>query len=263
LERNGVEKPPRRAFPLRLVSSEIPGRIELVIATIVVATVFGVAFLIFNLPGPLVVHVHDEAGGNVMGARVSCEDAAGLHHFSGITDVFGETKWPGLEKVLWSCRILPPDRFQLLEQYGTTTVRSRSPATVEVRIERPLHVNVTVKRPKGSPRARPAVRAICPATQTAPEMAWEARASVLTGNTELWLPFGRACRAGLAQPQLTERPAGLVPNPTLDCSAFPCTPIFSGASAKSLDFTLEPTDLQWANAKPPPDPEADLDGGVR
>ena len=58
------------------------------------------------------------------------------------------------------------------------------------------------------------------------------------------------------------RHAGLVANPALDCAAFPCTEIFSGASATSLDFALAPTAEQWANAKPPPDPE-DLDGGVK
>jgi len=262
-QRNGVEPPRRRrAFPLRLVSSELPGRIELGIASVVLAAVFGVAFLIFNMPGPLVIEAHDDTGLPVMGARVTCTDALGKKEYSGITDVFGETKWPGLEKGMWSCRALPPDRFQGGEEDGSAQVRSRTPATVRVRFDRPLHLDVTVKRPHGSPRAKMAVRAICPATQTAAEAAWESRASAISGNAVLWLPFGRACRAGLVAPSLAADRAGLVEHAPLDCDKLPCSPVFSAPSGGSIDVTLEPTAAQWDLVRPPLDPEVETDGGA-
>ena len=76
----------------------------------VLAAVFGVAWLIFNLPGPLVVQCRDDTGAAIMGARVSCTDGAGKRVFNGITDVFGEAKWPGLSKEMWFCSAIPPDR---------------------------------------------------------------------------------------------------------------------------------------------------------
>ncbi len=246
----------RHAFPRRLASSETPGRVEFAIAMVVLCAVFGVAFLIFNLPGPLVVQVRDDSGLPVMGARVSCQDEKGAREFHGITNLFGEAKWPGLEKGMWYCRAKPPDRFHGAEQDGSAQVRARSPATVIIRFNRPVHVNATVKRPRGAPRARMAVRALCPATQTGAEAAWEARAAVISGDAVLWIPFGRECRLGLVQPSLPDGRSGLVEHATLDCAQSLCSAPLSGPSGASIDVVLEPTPAQWEAARPPPEPES-------
>src|SRR5579872_859646 len=113
----------KRPFIVRLRDSA-PGRLELLVAVAVVTSVFSVAWLIFTFPGPLVVQAQDDKGEPVMGARISCTNApdgspapeGGAKRFSGITDVFGEAKWPGLSKGMWFCAGIPPDRFQGTQQ---------------------------------------------------------------------------------------------------------------------------------------------------
>ncbi len=250
------------AFSPRLTADLLPGRFEFLIALIVVGSVFGVAWLIFEMPGPLDVQVVDDLGAPVMGARVSCSDARGERKFSGISDVFGETKWPGLTKEMWFCEARPPDRFHGAMQDGSAPVHARSPATVRFRFERPVHVNIQVKRPHGAARSAVAVRAVCPATQTAPEARWEARASILSGNTLLWLPFGRECRAGLVKPSLPTEQGAIALSSELDCTNEPCTGLLSANIGGDIDTSIEPTLEQWNAVRPPPRPDDEPDGGI-
>ena len=150
-----------------------------------------------KLPGPLVVHVEDDTHQGIMNAKVVCDGPDGKR-FSALTDVFGEAKWPGLALGGWRCEALPPPKFHTGTLIGYATVVPRRPAMWMARVERPATAVVQVVRPRGEPRAAPAVRAVC---QAAPEdeapPTWEARAGLLDGRATLYLPHGRACRIGL------------------------------------------------------------------
>ena len=257
--RNGVPRTealePRRrasAFSLRLGGDRIPGKIEAAVAAAVICAVFGVAWLIVEMPGPLVVQVRDDADNPVVSALVACESPSGEQTFHGVTDVFGEAKWPGLKKGPWRCEVNPPLRYHAQAQRGSAVVEARRPATWRAQFERPARVIVRVKRPSGQPRAAVAVRAVC---EGDPVESWEARAGVLDENAILWLPHGRTCRAGLVRAELPLREPGPVTKSVLDCEHEPCTgPLLGGVGADLAD-ELDPTAAQWEAVRPEPEPE--------
>src|SRR5207245_3392842 len=183
--------------------SGVPAKIEGAMAAAVIAAVLAIFYwLLVKLPGPLVVHVEDDTHQGVMNAKVVCEGPDGKR-FSGLTDVFGEAKWPGLAQGAWRCEALPPPKFHTGTVVGHATVVPRKPAMWMARLERPATAVVQVVRPQGEPRAPPAVRALC--QQAAGEDApppWEARPGLLAGRAPLYLPHGRACRVGLTRPEL-------------------------------------------------------------
>ncbi|GAC1345514.1 MAG: hypothetical protein NVSMB23_21760 [Myxococcales bacterium] len=243
-----------RSFSLRLRSGS-PGKVEALVVLAVVAAVFGVAFLIVQMPGALVVQVRDDAGNPVPDARVACANPAGDQRHSGITDTFGEAKWPGLAKGPWRCELLPPERFHAPRQEGTAVVEPRHPAFWRAVVERPARVRVAVRRPAGAPRAAVAVRAVCPAEDAGSPQSWEARAGVLDGTALLWLPHGRSCRAGLVRPELPSRQPGPVTHPVLSCDDGPCTGPLQGSVGEELSAQLAPTRAQWEAVRPPVEPD--------
>ena len=106
-----------------------------------------------------------------------------------------------------------------------------------------------------------AVRVVCPATQTAPAAAWESRASILSGNTLLWMPYGRECRAGLVHPSLPTEQGALAKSDELDCANYPCTGVLKAGVGGDIDTSLEPTIAQWEALRPPPRADDEPDGG--
>jgi hypothetical protein len=257
--KNGAGTPPDgHRFSLRLRSGRLPSKIEALVVSAVIAAVFGVAWLIVQMPGALVVQVHDDAGNAVPDARVACTSPTGDQRHSGLTDVFGEAKWPGLLKGPWRCEVLPPERFHESRQEGSAVVEARHPAFWRAVVERPASLRVTVRRPPGAPRAAVAVRAVCPPTEGAPpllEQSWEARAGLLDGRALLWLPHGRSCRAGLVRPELPAKQPGPVTRPLLDCGNEPCTDPIQGGVGQELTVQLAPTREQWEAVRPPPEPD--------
>jgi hypothetical protein len=256
--KNGAGTPPNgRPFSLRLRSGRLPSKIEALVVSAVIAAVFGVAWLIVQMPGALVVQVHDDAGNAVPDARVACTSPAGDQRHSGLTDVFGEAKWPGLSKGPWRCELLPPERFHASPQEGSAVVEARHPAFWRAVVERPASFRVTVQRPPGAPRAAVAVRAVCPPPEGAPPLAqsWEARAGLLDGRALLWLPHGRSCRAGLVRAELPAKQPGPVTRPLLDCGNEPCTEPIEGGVGQELAAQLAPTREQWEAVRPPPEPD--------
>ncbi|MBS2024422.1 MAG: hypothetical protein JST92_18635, partial [Deltaproteobacteria bacterium] len=179
--------PPRPSFSLRLISGKLPMKLESAVATVVIGAVFGVAWLVFNLPGPLVVHLNDDQKQPVQDARVRCTNEAGDKTFSGVTDVFGEAKWPGLARGMWSCEVWPPARFFSPSMKGAAVVVPRAPASVLLTVERSAQVAITIKRPQHAPYAAMAVRAVCPAERGLAVESWEERTSVLQPKVTLWL----------------------------------------------------------------------------
>ena len=241
-----------RAFSLRLIADRAPGKIEAAVAAAVIGAVFGVAWLVVEMPGPLVVQVRDDAGGAVVSALVACESPSGEQSFHGVTDVFGEAKWPGLTKGAWRCEVTPPPRYHAQPQRGGAVVEARRPATWRAQFERPARLIVRVKRPSGAPRAAIAVRAVCAGD---PVESWETRAGVLDENAIVWLPHGRSCRIGLVRPELPAREPGPVTQPVLDCEREPCTgPLLGGVGAE-LAAELDPSAAQWQALRPEPEPE--------
>ena len=255
---NGVERPTKRrgVYAARL-TGPLTGTIEATLVVLVLGGIFAVAWLVFRIPGPLVVQARDDRGDAVMGARIKCVGPEDGRVFSGITDVFGEVKWPGLIKGPWRCSGLPPDLFHGDAHEGAAVVGDRAPAVVRLRFERPVRAAVEVLRPKGAPRAAMAVRAVCPATEHGPAVAWEARTGVLGGPAVLWIPHGRACRAGLVHADLGPRSAGLSPHPVLECEALPCTGALEAGVGGHVEAAVEPTVEQWTAARPAIEPDAE------
>lgn len=242
----------RRGFAPRLISGRGPGKLEAAVVAAVVAAVFGVAVLLVQMPGPLVVQVRDDRGAPVVGAQVSCTSPTGDRRFSGSTDVFGEAKWPGLAKGPWTCQVTPPVRYHAGSVDGSAVVQARRPAVFQARVERPARLVVQVKRPQGAPRAAVAVRAVC---EGDPAASWEARAGVLDGSAILWLPHGRACRVGLVRPELPAAQPGPVPAPRLSCEREPCRDQRAAGVGEELALELTPTAAQWEAARPAPEPD--------
>lgn len=224
-----------------------PAKLEGVVVALVFAGVIAILGYLVQMPGPLVVHVQDDTKDPIKGAQVRCTSPDGGTSFSGPSDVFGEAKWPGLSKGPWRCEVRPPDRFHAGVEVGYATVAARHPAMWTVAIERPARLNVQVVRPKTAPRAPMAVRAVCG------DDAWEARAGVLDGLAVLYLPHGKACRAGLVRPELPFD--GRPTSRALDCGELPCTQELRGGVGEALQATLRPTLAQWTAARPALEPD--------
>jgi hypothetical protein len=244
--RNGIDKH-RASFTPWFWSYRWAARIEAAIVACVFAGVFAIMIFLFLMPGPLVVHVQDDVKEPIKGALVRCTSPDGQTSYAGLTDVFGEAKWPGLAKGAWKCEVTPPDRYHAGVQTGFASVVSRHPAMWTTTVERPARLVVQVVRPQGSPRAAIAVRAVCGGET------WEARAGLLVGRAVLWIPHGKSCRAGLVRPELPGD--GPVTQTALDCAAEPCTGEQSGGVGQTLEATLKPTGEQWAAVRPPPEPD--------
>jgi hypothetical protein len=131
----------------------------------------------------------------------------------------------------------------------------RSLALWKVKIERPVQLLVHVQRPSGAPRANVAVRGYCPPERGLAAVAWEARAGLMDGLARLWLPTGRACRAGLVRPDLPNHKAGLVARPELDCAQTVCTAEVQGGVGAFLEGELRPDLAQWLAVRPPLEPD--------
>jgi hypothetical protein len=249
--RDGVQARAPAAFEPRFRSG-VPAKIEGALAAAVIAAVLAIFYwLLVKLPGPLVVHVEDDTHQGVMNAKVVCEGPDGKR-FSGLTDVFGEAKWPGLAQGAWRCEALPPPKFHTGTVVGYATVVPRKPAMWTTRVERPATAVVQVVRPRGEPRAAPAVRALCeqvPGEDAPPS--WEARAGLLDGRATLYLPHGRACRVGLVRPELPAGRPGPVADPRLACGQGACTPELRGGVGEELQVVLAPSARQWQEARPP------------
>jgi len=253
--RNGVHARGSAAFEPRFRSGA-PAKVEGALVAAVIAAVLAIFYyLLVKLPGPLVVHVEDDTHQGIMNAKVVCEGPDGKR-FSGLTDVFGEAKWPGLAHGGWRCEALPPPKFHTGTLVGYATVVPRKPAMWLARVERPASAVVQVVRPRGEPRAAPAVRAVCQAVpgEDAPP-SWEARAGLLDGRATLFLPHGRACRIGLTRPELPAGAPGPVTDARLACESAACTPELRGGVDEELHVVLAPSPRQWEAARPPPEPE--------
>jgi hypothetical protein len=243
---NGVDRQ-RPGFTPWFWSGRTPAKIEAGIVISVFAAVIAIMVFLFQMPGPLVVHLQDDVKEPIKGARVRCTSPDGATSHAGQTDVFGEAKWPGLAKGAWKCEVTAPDRYHSGAQIGYATVVARHPAMWITVVERPARIVVQVQRPQGAPRAKVAVRAVCGAET------WEARAGLLDGRAMLFVPHGVPCRVGLTFPEL---PAdGPSTQSTLDCAAQPCTETLTGGVGQELSATLAPTAEQWAAIRPPPEPE--------
>lgn len=252
--RNGVANGarPRREFNLKLWSGKLAGRLEAGVVIVTFAGVIAIMIILIQMPGPLVVHVQDDAHEALMGAKVRCTSPDGTQSFAGQTDVFGEAKWPGLAKGAWRCQVEAPPRFHAEPQTGFATVVSRSPAFWSTVVERPARVELGAPRPAGSPRAPIAARALCDGGES-----WETRLGLLNNQATLYVPHGKRCRIGLVHPELSaEVGAGPVAQPTLDCAAFPCSEPVEGGVGQTLEVTLKATPQQWEALRPPPVPDA-------
>ena len=276
--RNGVQARAPATFEPRFRSG-IPAKIEGVLAATTIAGVLAIFYLLVQMPGPLVVHVEDDRHEGVMNAKVVCSGPDGKQ-FNGLTDVFGEAKWPGLAKGSWKCEAVLPPKFHestlvgYAIQYrpwlnhelppkfhggtlvGYATVVERKPAMWLARVERPARATVQVVRPEGQPRAAPAVRAVCAAVpgEDSPPT-WEARAGLLDGRATLYLPHGRRCRIGLVRPELPAKEPGPVTDAKLACASEPCTAELRGGVGEDVTATLRPTEEQWSTVRPPPEPD--------
>jgi hypothetical protein len=246
---NGVSAGAPRSFEPRFVS-RVPGWLEGTVVAAVFVLIAVILWLVLQNPGPLVVQVIDDARRPVIDARVKCTGPGGKE-FTGLTDVFGEAKWPGLAKGAWRCEAQPPSRFFGGPKEGYATVIARKPATWVAMFERPGRAAVEVVRPRGAVRAAPAVRAVCEGGDT-----WEARAGVLDGRATLWLPHGSRCRVGLVRPELPRATPGPVTDSRLSCGTLPCSAEVSASVGEQIEVTLRPTPEQWAQARPPPEPDS-------
>lgn len=246
--KNGVDHRRRGSFTPWFWSYRWAARIE---AAIVVCVFLGVAFImgfLFQMPGPLVVHVQDDQRAAIKGARVRCTSPDGQTSYAGETDVFGEAKWPGLAKGPWKCDVTPPARYHAGVQTGYATVVSRHPAMWTTTVERPGRVFVTVVRPEGQPRARVAARAVCA------DASWEARTGLLDGRATLYVPHGVKCRVGLVRPELPADGPSTAQH--LECAAEPCSDEIVAGVGQEVPVVFKPTAAQWAAIRPPPEPEA-------
>ena len=251
--RNGLQARAPATFEPRFRSG-VPAKIEGILAATVIGAVLAIFYyLLVKLPGPLVVHVEDDTHQGIMNAKVVCDGPDGKR-FSGLTDVFGEAKWPGLAHGAWRCQALPPPKFHTGTMTGYATVVPRKPAMWIARVERPAQAIVQVVRPRGEPRSAPAVRTVCEAVpgEDAPP-SWEARAGLLDGRATLYLPHGRACRIGLVRPELPPNAPGPVPDARLSCESGPCTPELRGGVGEELHVVLAPNPDQWQAVRPPPE----------
>jgi hypothetical protein len=229
--------------------SRVPGWLEGAVVAVVFVLIAVILWLVLQNPGPLVVQVLDDAKNPVVDARVRCQ-GPDAKQFTGLTDVFGEAKWPGLTKGLWKCETEPPPRYFGGKEEGYATVIARKPAIWAAIVERPGRAAVEVIRPKGAVRAAPAVRAVCAGGAT-----WEARAGVLDGRATLWIPHGAQCRIGLVRPELPRGNPGPVTDNRLSCTTLPCSPEVSASVGEQIDVTLRPTPAQWSTIRPEPEPE--------
>jgi hypothetical protein len=245
---NGVRAGARGSFEPRF-ASRVPGWLEGAVVAAVFVLIAAILWLVMQNPGPLVVQVIDDVRRPVIDARVKCTGPAGKE-FTGLTDVFGEAKWPGLAKGIWRCEAQPPLRFFGAPQQGYATVLARKPATWVAMFERPGRAAVEVVRPQGAVRAAAAVRAVCEGGDT-----WEGRVGVLDGRTSLWIPHGGRCRVGLVRPELPRAAPGPVTDSRLSCGTLPCSPEISASVGEQVEVTLRPTPKQWEQARPPPEPD--------
>jgi hypothetical protein len=230
--------------------SRVPGWLEGAVVAAVFALIAAILWLVAQAPGPLVVRVQDDAKGPVVDARVRCDGPDGKE-FTGLTDVFGEAKWPGLAKGPWRCEATPPARWFAAPVVGYATVVARKPAVWVTTIERPGRAVVSVVRPQGGVRAAVAVRAVCAKRDDEPfGLAWEARAGVLDERATLWLPPGRACRIGLVRPELPRMNPGPPSEATLSCDVAPCSGELRAGVGEQLEVTLRPTREQWQALRP-------------
>ena len=251
--KNGVGKH-HSGFTPWFWSYRLPAKFEAVVVGAVFAGVIAILALLFRMPGPLLVHVQDDKKEPIQAARVTCTAPDGASSHSGTTDVFGETKWPGLAKGAWKCDVTPPDRFHAPVQTGYVTVVPRKPAMWTAVVQRPGQIVARVVRPQGQPRAKVAVRAVCGAET------WEARGGVLDGLATLFVPPGKPCRVGLVRPELPGD--GPVTDARLDCSAAPCAPEVIAGVGERVEVVLTPNPEQWATVRPAPEPDsASADSG--
>ena len=249
MSEDGLHADDSPSFEPRFASS-VPGWLEGTVVAAVFVLIAVILWLVVQNPGPLVVQVIDDAKHAVIDARVKCTGPDGKE-FTGLTDVFGEAKWPGLAKGAWKCEAQPPRRFFVGPQQGYASVIARKPATWVAMFERPGRAAVEVIRPKGAVRAALAVRAVCEAGDT-----WEARVGVLDGRATLWIPHGSRCRVGLVRPELARANPGPVTDSKLACGTLPCSPEISALVGEQIDVTLRPTPEQWEQARPPPEPDS-------
>ena len=228
-------------------SYRLAARIEAVVVICVIAGVIAILALLFRIPGPLVVHLQDDKKEAIMGARVRCTSPDGQSSHAGSTDVFGEAKWPGLQRGPWTCEVTPPDRFHAAVQTAVVTVVPRKPAMWTTVVERPARILVQVVRPQGQPRAKVAVRAVCGGAT------WEARAGLVDGLATLFVPHGKLCKVGLVRPELPGE--GPVTEAKLDCASGPCSGELIAGVGETVNASLKPTSEQWAAVRPAPEPE--------
>lgn len=245
--KNGIEHRERGTFTPWFWSYRLQAKIEAAIVICVFAGVLAIMAFLVQMPGPLVVHVQDDARAAIRGARVRCTSPDGQTSYAGTTDVFGEAKWPGLAKGPWKCDVDAPPRYFAPQQSGFATVVARHPAIWTTTVERPARISVRVVRPEGSPRARIAIRAVCGA------YAWEARAGLLDGLATLYIPHGAPCRAGLVRPELPDD--GPPTQATLSCDTEPCTGELSAGVGQEVTALFKPDAQQWAAVRPPPEPD--------
>jgi hypothetical protein len=283
---NGVDRR-RNGFTPWFWSGRMAAKIEAAIVVCVFAVVIAIMALLFEMPGPLVVHLQDDQREAVKGANVRCTSPDGATSYAGATDVFGEAKWPGLSKGAWKCEVTPPPKYHAEVATGFATVVARHPAMWTTSVERPGRILVQVVRPQGAPRAPVAVRAVCgreerasPATggarraeQTREERAspatggarraeqtietWEARAGLLDGRATLFVPHGKECRVGLVFPELPGE--GPSTQAKLDCDKQPCAGPLTAGVGEEASATLKPTLEQWMAVRPPIEPEKPTD----
>ncbi len=265
---NGVDRR-RNAFTPWFWSGRMAAKIEAAIVVCVFAVVIAIMALLFEMPGPLVVHLQDDQREAVKGANVRCTSPDGATSYAGATDVFGEAKWPGLAKGAWKCEVTPPPKYHAEVATGFATVVARHPAMWTTSVERPGRILVQVVRPQGAPRAPVAVRAVCGGEERAsPETGgarraeqtietWEARAGLLDGRATLFVPHGKECRVGLVFPELPGE--GPSTQAKLDCDKQPCAGPLTAGVGEEASATLKPTLEQWMAVRPPIEPEKPTD----
>jgi hypothetical protein len=244
--KNGVEHK-RGSFTPWFWSYRLAAKLEAAVVVCVFAGVVAIMAFLFQMPGPLVVHVQDDRREPIKNARVRCTSPDAQTSHVGMTDVFGEAKWPGLAKGPWRCDVSAPDLYHAPVQTGFATVAARHPAMWTATVERPGRVIVRVIRPTGAPRAKIAVRAVCG------DSAWEARTGVLDGLATLFVPHGAECRVGIVRPDLPGE--GPTRQLTLSCDSEPCAGPFHPGVGQEASTVLKPTAEQWAAVRPPPDPD--------
>jgi hypothetical protein len=263
--KNGVDHgsgKQRGVFAPRSWSFLWRAKLEALVAFLVIAGVVGVFVYLVQIPGALIVRVMDEGHKPVIEAHARCRHPGAKLEMAGFTDVFGEAKFPGLERGQWTCEVDPPDRFFSPTLTGFAEVRPRRPAILELTAHRGADVEVQIVRPAGGPRAAVAVRAVCPAEQGEAATGWQARAGLMDGSAFVYLPRGRRCRIGLLKNE--SGPLYTVPERmTLDCEAMPCSEPLIGKSGEHLSAKLHPTREQWEAARPPPEADPVKDGGVK